>query len=162
MAVENLISTRVDNFNKGITDDGSVYGVGGFYRDVITTTETSTSINSTYRTHVLASNVIPRLIGVRGNGTTVISAYTLQLFSTATQTAYTVIASQALTAVTSDNRPYNIGSNGVYQSTNPRTLWEIAGLATDPGGNFHVQILFTANSSAAGAIEVYVESLRVA
>ena len=161
MAVENLKSTKVTNFEAGTSlADGSRYGVGGFYHDTITTVETTSSSTSTYKLMPLESNVIPKLISIRSDGTADSPDTDVGLYHVQTATTYDGVITTALDLDdTGDHIAYNIGQAGTYKSGAPKALWELAGLTQDPGGNFYIFLSLDAANVAAGTHEVYMEAI---
>ena len=160
MAVENLKSAKVTAFEAGTTADGSRYGVGGFYRDKITTVETTASSTSTYKLMPLESTVIPAFISVRSDGTADSPDTDVGLYHVQTGVTYDGVIATALDLDdTGDHVALNITVGGTYKANEPKALWELAGLTSDIGGTFYILLALDAANVAAGTHEVYMEAL---
>jgi hypothetical protein len=160
MAVENLVSTIAANAS---TQDGFSYGVGGYYRDTIATLQTTTTNTSTYRVHSLPSTAIPKFITVRTGGSGDSPDTDVGLYHVQTATAYDGVLATALDLDdTGDHIALNLTYGGTYKTAQPKTLWELAGLTQDPGGNFNILLSLDADNVATGTHEVIVETLRIA
>jgi hypothetical protein len=164
MAIENLKSTKVTNFETSgpaSVADGTLYGGGGFYRDQITTVQTTTSNGSTYKLMPMASNLIPEYITVRTGGSGDSPDTDLGLFHVTTGTTYDGCIATALDLDdTGDHVALNIGLGGTFKNVEAKTLWELAGLTRDPGGVFYFLLSLDADNVAAGTHEIVMKVIN--